>query len=375
MLKIAIRFLSYDKPKSIGALAGIVISIFLVGQQLGIFLFLTGAMKSIVENNKQYIWVVDSKTDNANSLAKLDVRIGRQLVSLPGIQSVHAVVLAAAGAKFEDGKTAAMTLVGSQAPSFVGGPWNLYEGTRAEDMLPEGAIITEFFDAKIFGDLAKGEYFELNGRRVYNAGLTRGVRGFGGAPYAFTTIERARAIGNFSQDEASLFLVEASADANPAEVIASINATIDGVRAWDGETFAATTVATVLSSSGIAISVGSLILFAIISGFVIIGLTLYSSAIDRLRDYGTLKAMGASNGYIARLILSQAGILAICGFVLGRLLVEGFRQGVSNAGVMFKYPMPIQVGFFILTVFIALGGSIFAIRKIARLEPAQVFRG
>jgi putative ABC transport system permease protein len=375
MFKIAIRFLSYDKPKSLGALAGIVISIFLVGQQLGIFLFLTGSMKSIVENNKQYIWVVDSKTDNANSLAKLDVRIGRQLTSLPGIQSVHPVVLAAAGAKFEDGKTAGMTLIGSQAPSFVGGPWNLYEGTRKEDMLPEGAIITEFFDAKVYGGLVKGEYFELNGRRVYNAGLTRGVRGFGGAPYTFTTIERARAIGNFSQDEASLFLVESAPGADPKEVIARINATIANVRAWDGETFASTTVSTVLSSSGIAISVGSLILFAIISGFVIIGLTLYSSAIDRIRDYGTLKAMGASNGYIARLILSQAGILAIIGFVLGRLLVEGFRQGVSNAGVMFKYPPAIQAGFFILTVFIALGGSIFAIRKIARLEPAQVFRG
>jgi putative ABC transport system permease protein len=375
MLKTAIRFLLYDKPKSIGALAGIVISIFLVGQQLGIFLFLTGAMKAIVENNLQYIWVVDSKTDDANSLSPLDMRIGRQIGSLPGVKNVHPVVLSAAGAKFEDGKTAAMTLVGTQSPTFAGGPWNLYEGTRPEDMLPDGAIITEFFDAAVYGDLVKGESFELNGRRVYNAGLTRGVRSFGGAPYAFTTIERARAIGNFSADEASLFLVEWQADTDPAAVIATINASIANVRAWDAKTFAASTVTTVLSSSGIAISIGSLILFAVISGFVIIGLTLYSSAIDRIRDYGTLKAMGASNGYIARLILSQAGILAIFGFILGRLLVEGFRLGVSNAGVMFDYPAPIQVGFFILTVFIALGGSVFAIRKISRLEPAQVFRG
>ena len=145
MLKIAIRFLLYDKPKSIGALAGIVISIFLVGQQLGIFLFLTGAMKAIVENNLQYIWVVDSKTDDANSLSPLDMRIGRQIGSLPGVKTVHPVVLSAAGAKFEDGKTAAMTLVGTQAPTFAGGPWNLYEGTRPEDMLPDGAVITEFF--------------------------------------------------------------------------------------------------------------------------------------------------------------------------------------------------------------------------------------
>jgi putative ABC transport system permease protein len=55
MFATAIRFILYDKPKSLGVLAGIVISIFLVGQQLGIFIFLTNAMKSIVANNNAYI--------------------------------------------------------------------------------------------------------------------------------------------------------------------------------------------------------------------------------------------------------------------------------------------------------------------------------
>jgi putative ABC transport system permease protein len=318
--------------------------------------------------------VVDSKTNNANQLAPLDVRIGRQIESLPGVKRVHSVAISAAAAKFEDGTTAAMTLVGSQSPTFVGGPWNLYN-SKNEDMLPEGAIITEMFDAKLYGDLEVGEYFELNGRKVYNAGQTRGVRAFGGAPFAFTTIERARAIGGFPETKSSLYLVEWDANTTQSAVIATINANIPNVRAWNAEEFAATTVSTVLGSSGIAISVGSLILFAVISGFVIIGLTLYSAAIDRLRDYGTLKAIGASNGYIARLILTQAGVLAFFGFILGRILVEGFKFGVSNSGVMFEFPLAIQVSFLVLTFFIAMGGSVFAIRKISRLEPAQVFRG
>ena len=191
MLSTAIRFILYDKPKSLGVLAGIVISIFLVGQQIGIFIFLTDAMKSIVANNNRYIWIVDAKTDDANQLANLDMRIGRQAASIEGVERVFPVVITAGAAKFENGKTAGMTIVGSEAPGFVGGPWNL-SGARREDMLPEGAIITEFFDNKTFGDVQPGEYFELNGKKVYNAGFTRGVRGFGGAPYVFTTIERAR---------------------------------------------------------------------------------------------------------------------------------------------------------------------------------------
>jgi putative ABC transport system permease protein len=147
------------------------------------------------------------------------------------------------------------------------------------------------------------------------------------------------------------------------------------VRAWAPEVFAASTVNNVLKSSGIALSVGTLIVFAVLTGFIIIGLTLYSAAIDRIKDYGTLKAIGASNGYITRLILLQALIISLAGFAIGMGMVEGFRLGVGKAGTLFDFPPGLRFGFFLLTLSIALGGSLFAIRRIIALEPAQVFRG
>lgn len=374
MFRIALQFIRYDKPKSFGALAGVVISIFLVGQQAGIFIFLTNAMKSLVANNSQYIWVVDAKTENANQLADLDIRVGYELRSVPGVKTVSPVVISAGGAKFEDGTTAGMTIIGSEAPNFIGGPWGANE-IDPKLMLPEGAIVTEFFDAGTYGNLQVGEYFELNGRKVYNAACTKGVRGFGGAPYVFTTLERARALGNIPTDKTSLFLVQWEEGVDKAAVIAEINRRIPNIRAWDANLFAESTVREVLSSSGIALSVGSLIFFAIISGFVIIGLTLYSAAIDRIRDYGTLKAIGASNGYIRKLILTQAMLIAVIGYLIGRGMVEGFRLGVAQAGTIFNFPPLVQGSLLALTLLIALGGSLFAIRRINALEPAQVFRG
>ncbi len=373
MLKTAIKFILYDKPKAIGALVGIIISIFLVGQQVGIFIFLTNAMKSLVANHNQYIWVVDSKTDNANQLADLDMRIGREMASLPGVERVHPVVLAGGAAKFANGKSSGVTLVGTEAPEFVGGPWGR-KPVYPRDMLPEGAIVTEFFDQKTLGGLQLGEYFEINGKKVYNAAHTMGVRGFGTPAYMFTTIERARALANFPRDKASFFLVRWKPGADKNQVIATINKALPAVRAWDADQFAASTVNNVLRSSGIALSVGTLIIFAILSGLVIIGLTLYSAAIDRLRDYGTLKAIGATNGYITRLILTQALLISLLGFAIGRLLVEGFRMGIGKAGTIFDFPMSVQIGFFLLTLVISLGGSLFAIRRINSYEPAQIFR-
>jgi putative ABC transport system permease protein len=372
MLLTALKFIWYDKPKSIGALAGTLISVFLIGQQSGIFIFLTNGMGTLVHNNSAYIWVVDSKTTNVNALSTIDMRLCREIESIKGVKKAYPLVVTGASAKFNNGKSAGMNIVGSQAPYFVGGPWAMDKGTK-EDMLQEGAIITDFFDTKALGDVALGDNFEINNKKMFLAAQTKGVRGFG-AVYGFTTIERARYLTKMSPNKASAFLIEKDSTATENEVIERINASITGIKAWKGEDFESATVATVLGSTGIAISIGTLLIFAVISGFVIIGLTLYSSATDRIKDYGTLKAIGATNGYIRRLILTQASVFAVVGFAIGYALMEGFRNGIANAGTIFEYPLWLKISFFFITLIIAFGGSLFAIQKITSVEPAQVFR-
>lgn len=372
MFKTALRFLLYDKAKSFGALFGVILSVFLIGQQCGIFIFLTNAMSALVRNNQEYIWVVDDKTNDVNSLATLDMRKARELASVPGVTQVSPLVLASGGARFANGKNSGVVLIGVQYPECAGGPWKLSEGTKA-DMLKDGAIITDYFDRESLGSAKVGDYFEINGKKVFIAGNTKGVRSFGGT-YTFTTIERARYLGNIPNNEASAFLLKWDPKVSREQVIYYINKNLKGIRAWPSEDFTRETILTVLSSSGIALSFGTLIIFALIVGFVIIGLTLYSATIDRIRDYGTLKAIGATNGYISRLILTQAMILAIIGFIIGYLLVNGFKNGVAQAGTIFEFPLWMKFGFLVLTLFIALFGSLFAIRRITGLEPSAIFR-
>jgi putative ABC transport system permease protein len=374
MFRTAMRFILFDKPKSIGAIAGTIISVFLIGQQSGIFIFLINAMSSLVQNNTEYVWVVDEKTTNVNALATLDIRIGKELMSVEGVESVHPIIVTPGVARFENGISAGITIIGVETPNYAGGPWKMYNGKK-EDMLQDGAIITDFFDKKALGDLSAGEYFEINGKKVFNIAQTKGVRAFGGGVYTFTTLERARFLGNLATNKASAFLVQVKNKGEDQLVIDRINSKFFGVRAWNPNDFAKQTIITVLKTSGIAVSFGTLILFALIVGIVIIGLTLYSATIDRIKDYGTLKAIGASNKYIRKLILTQALIIGFVGFVLGTALVEAFRNGIANSGVLFNYPIWLRIIFFVVTILIAVLGSMFAIKRIIKLEPAQVFRG
>jgi len=209
---------------------------------------------------------------------------------------------------------------------------------------------------------------------VYIAALTKGARSFGGGLISYTTIARARFLGNVPVSRTSAFLVKVDEDKHMEDVVNYINTNIPGVKAWMPTEFKNQTILTVLKSSGIAFSFGTLIIFALLSGFVIIGLTLYSAAIDRIKDYGTLKAIGATNGYIRKLILMQAIIYSIIGFIIGYALIEGFRNGIANAGTLFTFSPMIKVGFFVITAVISISGTLFAIRRITKLEPASVFR-
>jgi len=148
-------------------------------------------------------------------------------------------------------------------------------------------VSTDEFDRKNLNDATIGTNFEINGKRVQVALQTRGARGFG-ATYMFTTVSRARSLGNVPNSKTSAFLIELEPGINPNQICEQINRTMFGVRAWTKEDFSSATVSTILGTSGIAFSVGTLIIFATISGMIIIGLTMYSAAVDRLRDYGTL---------------------------------------------------------------------------------------
>lgn len=380
MIKTAFKFLKYDKPKSIGVVFAIVVSTFLIGQQVGILNFLMSLMGGIINNSdleKAQILVVDKITINANELGQIDERLVRELRSIDGVERTYPVVLSAASATFETGKSVPVLLIGSDAPDFVAGPTKkkIFKGTL-DDLITDFAVSAEFFDSKTFNHPTDvGTQLEINGKRAFIRVQTKDARGFGGS-YLFTTIDRARYYGNFPENKVSAIAVSVKKGYAINSVRDNINRDFEKVRAWKSEDLRASTVKFIVASSNIGTSIGSLVIFAIISGFFIIGLTLYSSAIDRIRDYGTLKAIGATNSYITKLILIQSFMFAFLGFVIALFLLIGFRQGVSKAGLIFTISPVVLGGLFLITLLISVGSSFFfSIRTLNKVEPASVFRG
>jgi putative ABC transport system permease protein len=375
MLKIAWKFIKFDKAKSIGIIVGILISTFLIGQQLGVFFFLTGLMGALAKDVKADIWVVDSKTNDVNQLGRLDIRKLRDVQSINGVEEAFPLIITGATCNFENGTSGAVTLLGVDENhiSALLSKDKIMAGNVSSLQL-DGAVSAEFFEKKnLGGNIDIGTNLEINGKRAFFVLQTKGFRGFGSS-FCMTTIERARYFSNQPSTTISAVLVNVKNPKDIDEVVNSINQNVPGIRAWPSPKLAASSVKKILASSGIALSTGTLIIFALIAGFFIIGLTMYSSALDRLKDYGTLKAIGADNKYISKLILTQALLFTLVGFSIGLALLEGFRIGVAKSGLIFSFSPLVVLIMFSTIALISLGGASFALSRIRSVEPAAVFR-
>ena len=102
-----------------------------------------------------------------------------------------------------------------------------------------------------------------------------------------------------------------------------------------------------------------------------------ASVMERSSEIGLMKAVGATNGRISALVLTEILITGIIGTAIGYLAGFGFAQIIghtvfSSSIEMKLMVIPIVV---VLVVVVTLAGSIPAIRLLLRLKPAEVLHG
>jgi putative ABC transport system permease protein len=115
---------------------------------------------------------------------------------------------------------------------------------------------------------------------------------------------------------------------------------------------------------------------AFLVGALVVGLVIYTATIERQREYGVLKAIGAHNGLLYRVVTMQALVAAGAGSVLGIALAYGSAELIMALRPQFLIVyMPSMLAQSLLAgVAIALVAALFPARVVARLAPAEVFR-
>jgi putative ABC transport system permease protein len=122
----------------------------------------------------------------------------------------------------------------------------------------------------------------------------------------------------------------------------------------------------------IAILVG----IGFIVGAAVVGLTIYTATIERSKEFGVMKAVGGSPGFLYRIVLSQSAVLTSAGFV------GGFAAALAAARVASQlvpeFATEFQLGDLGFVLLITLGMAVIAsfvpVRRINSIDPGSVFK-
>lgn len=176
-------------------------------------------------------------------------------------------------------------------------------------------------------------------------------------------------VGN--PDNASLFYLRSDSPDNQELIRKEILAT-PGLSQYQVQTLREyLTLMTPDHLPGVNAALGSVIGIAVVVGFIVVFQTMYTAVMERTREIGILKSLGASRAYITNVVLREAALISIVGIVLGIALTYllKFFLGYRFPTV----PFPLSLGWRINAALIAFSGSIlgalYPALKAARKDP------
>jgi len=218
---------------------------------------------------------------------------------------------------------------------------------------------------------------EMNDRRAVIVGVCEATRTFQTFPVFYTTYSRAKQYVPQERKVLSYILVQTDEEAGrkiPPEAVAERIQLQTGLGARTSEKFMYKTIKYYLLYTGIPINFGITVFLGFLVGTAIAGQTFYNFTIENLRQFGALKAMGASNLRIVGMILLQATVVGLLGYGLGVGISTIFGWKTQGGELAFYTPWQLLPTTAVAVILICVLASLISVQRVIRLEPAIVFR-
>ena len=376
-----------DTTKYLMLLAGVVFATFLMAQQGAVFCGLMRWTTATLKNVPAPIWVVDPKVEQVNeTIPLLDTDVAR-VRSVDGVEWASPIYSGLQKVRLADGNYKITQLIGIDATTLAGAPQKMIKGSLEDLRLPNTVIVDTLALRRLSTNperpLDIGDVFEINDVEARVVGIADAMNSFTGGPYLWTTYERALQYAPPVRKMLSAVIAAPMPGLTDAEVARRINENT-GLKAYVNEGFSMDTGTTDFNSStiwwyirntGIPFSFGITVLIGFIVGIAICSQTFYAFILENLKHLGALKAMGASTGRLCGMVVAQAFTVGFVGYGIGMLMTAGFGFGaLKNAQPPFYLPLAVAPGVLAVILLICGFAALLGIRKVAKLEPAMVFR-
>lgn len=374
MVDLGLKTLLHDKVRFLITVSGVAFAVTLVLVQVGLFVGLLDNSTITIRKLDADLWITSKNSPNLDFVHQFPESNLYRARSVPGVARADNLISSFMQVSLPTGAEETSIVYAMDDFKRWGIPWQISEGSV--DDLKRGAFV--MFDesaSKRFGAFQVGDYREVNGQRLKVIGKSREAKSFTTTPIAFMDFRRAQELQpELLGGKTSYIVVKLAAGANLASVKAELERKLPYNDVYTSAAWAERSRGYWVENTGIGFNAFLTVFLGCLVGVVVVAQTLYTSTMEHLKEFGTVKAIGGSNLDIYRMLGKQATVAAVIGFVLGYVPAQFLKPLIASAGLKLIIAPQVVVVTLVGTLLLCLVSALVSFRKVASIDPALVFR-
>jgi putative ABC transport system permease protein len=371
-MKLAWQNIIHDRARFSVTVLGVCFAVFLMVFQGSLLAGFLRAASRLIDASDSDIWITARGVQAFEFGTTLESRVREMAAGVPGVVEANRVCMAFAVYRTPRGKQQVVALVGADPK--VGRHFPVPDSPEfASDTSPD-AVLYDVSDRQQIEVTELPAAVEINRHR---ANIEREIQGYGaflGVPFLFTSYRNATRYMGFGSQDAMYILLRVGNGYSVPQVEQSLKQRLPEVDVLTQSEFAhkSRVYWTVKTGAGGAILTAALLGFLI--GLVVVSQTIYANTMENIEEYATLKAIGASQGYVARIVLTQALICGVVGSVLGLIAVVPSIDYAKSLIPWIYAPWWLPTAMVAPSLAMCALASIASVRSALTVEPGRVFR-
>lgn len=366
MISIALRNLLAEKTRFVISVGGVAFSVMLILIILSLYQGWRIKATEYIRKVDTDLWVSqEGSSDITNSASYITPEIAEQIKQIRGVKEVNKFVGRSIDFKIKD-KDSSAYIVGYNVDNPVAGPQHLIRGT---DKIERGEIVIDNVLARSKG-VGMGDLIQIFGKTFKVVGIAEGANMF---LFQFSFVRTEDAIDLFQIDQiANFYLVKV--DSGRLDAVKEAIAKIKGIDALTRDEFVSKNKKIIDEVFLPIILV--LVIISELVGTAVIGLTIYTATIEKTREFGVIKALGATNLQLYRIIFEQSLLSGIVGYFIGVGFTYVLLSIIPNYAPAFvTVTRPADLGIiFVLALAMCLVASYTPVNRLTKIDPALVFK-
>lgn len=374
MVDLARKNLLHDKLRFLITVSGVAFAVTLVFVQVGLFMGLLDNASITIEHLDAELWVTSRNTANVDFAQTFPETAVQRVRSIPGVERADNLIVWFMTIALPTGSKEGTLVYALEDFKRWNLPWNVTEG-NLEDLRRGRYFFLDESAEKRYGKFRTGEYREVIGNRLKIIGRTKDALSFSTTPISFMDYRLAQ---QMAPDELSgnttYVLIKLAPGADLETVRAEVQRRLPYNDVFTKAEWAERSRRYWVESTGLGLNLAMTVFLGCLVGIVVVAQTLYTSTMEHIKEFGTVKAIGGSNGTIYRILGKQAAISAVVGFLLGGAMAWFLRPAMASIGLKLIISSSFAATVAVGTVVLCLAAAMISFRKVAKIDPALVFR-